>query len=103
MDILDARKDLHSLIDPLWQSGRYSRDEVYQLMSNHIGREAHISEMDIKEIKDVASYIVDLNKEYYPCYKCKYNICMRFNIPVCMKKVKRESDRCGRFETKTNI
>jgi hypothetical protein len=39
------RKKIHSLIDPLWESGKMSRREVYSTLSKAIGREYHTAEI----------------------------------------------------------
>lgn len=97
MDVLEARKDLHSLIDPVWQAGIKTRDKIYEEMSNILGREAHISNMTIDDIKTCASFLIDRTKDSYPCHRCKHKICDRFCIPVCSKKVRRDKHDCTKF------
>ena len=40
-ELKEARKHLHALIDPIWQSGKMSRRELYAAMSRDLGWEYH--------------------------------------------------------------
>lgn len=40
-ELKKARKHLHALIDPIWQSGKMSRRELYAAMSRDLGWEYH--------------------------------------------------------------
>lgn len=99
MDVLEARRDLHNFIDPIWQAGIKTRDKIYEEMSAILNREAHVSTMTVDEIKTCASILVDRSKDSYPCYKCKYKICDRFCMPVCSKKVRRDKNDCTKFRS----
>lgn len=44
-ELKEARKKLHALIDPLWQSGNLRRTQVYAVLSAKIGREYHTAEI----------------------------------------------------------
>jgi len=53
----EARKKAHEQVDMLWQSGRYTRDEVYKLMAQWLGlKEVHIGSSDREMCKQI-SYI----------------------------------------------
>lgn len=43
-ELKEARKKLHALIDPIWQSGKMRRKQVYAAISAEIGREYHTAE-----------------------------------------------------------
>ena len=43
--LLDARKKLHQLIDPIWRSGRMGRKQLYKAISKDIGWEYHAAEL----------------------------------------------------------
>ena len=40
-EIKNARKKLHELIDPIWQSGKMSRRELYEAISFEVGWNYH--------------------------------------------------------------
>ena len=40
-ELKEARKKLHALIDPIWQSGRMSRRELYAALSRELGWKYH--------------------------------------------------------------
>ena len=40
-ELKEARKKLHALIDPIWQSGKMGRRELYAAMSRDLGWEYH--------------------------------------------------------------
>lgn len=54
--IKQLRMQIHNLIDPLWQAGRFNRSEIYREISRHLGiAEYHTAE--IKSVKDAQSVI----------------------------------------------
>lgn len=40
-ELKDARKHLHALIDPIWQSGKMGRRELYEAISKEVGWNYH--------------------------------------------------------------
>ena len=44
------RKELHRIMDPLWNSGKISRSAIYKMIGKHIGRNYHTGE--IKSVED---------------------------------------------------
>ena len=44
-ELLDARKKLHQLIDPIWRSGRMGRRQLYKAISKDLGWEFHAAEL----------------------------------------------------------
>lgn len=60
-EIKHARKHLHALIDPLWESGIISRDEMYKKISDQLGYEYHTAEIrtieNAREIYRIAKSI----------------------------------------------
>lgn len=44
-EIKTARKHIHALIDPVWQSGRVNRRDLYKSISDAIGWEYHTAEI----------------------------------------------------------
>lgn len=44
-EIRRARVAIHKLIDPVWRSGRMRRSDIYQHLSDKIGREYHTADI----------------------------------------------------------
>lgn len=44
-ELRNARRHIHALLDPLWQSGRFKRGAIYRAISQEIGREYHTAEV----------------------------------------------------------
>lgn len=49
-EIRNARKHLHSLIDPVWKSGRMERNKIYKHLSESLGRKFHTA--DIRSVEE---------------------------------------------------
>jgi len=49
-EIKKARQDIHTILDPIWQSGRMARKDVYAYLSEEIGWEYHTAK--IRSVKD---------------------------------------------------
>ncbi len=43
-ELKEARKQLHALIDPIWQSGKMGRRALYAAIGRDLGREYHTAE-----------------------------------------------------------
>lgn len=43
-ELKEVRKKLHALIDPIWQSGKMGRRELYAAIGRDLGREYHTAE-----------------------------------------------------------
>ena len=43
--VKEARKKVHRIIDPLWQSGKISRRQLYAALSKAVGKEYHTAEI----------------------------------------------------------
>lgn len=48
-EIRGLRQDLHRRIDPLWQRGKYTRKEVYSLISREIGETYHTANVKSRD------------------------------------------------------
>lgn len=44
-ELRNARKHIHAVLDPLWKGGKYKRKEVYQILSDMLGRPYHTAEL----------------------------------------------------------
>lgn len=47
------RVKAHNVIDPLWKSLGWKRNEVYEMLRKHFGRTIHIGESDIETCKKI--------------------------------------------------
>lgn len=62
-EILDARKKIHALLDPLWKSGKISRGHAYAYISKQMGQPYHAGEIrSIAEAARVYVIVEDLKK-----------------------------------------
>lgn len=56
-----ARKNIHKLLDPLWQLGKIKRKDVYRLLSEKLGKEYHTAEIrTTEEAEEVCRYLKGL-------------------------------------------
>lgn len=47
------RKKAHATFDPLWKSGKTTREKAYKFLKIQFGREVHIGESDIETCKRI--------------------------------------------------
>lgn len=53
-EIREARKHIHRILDPLWQSGRFKRHKLYKLISDRVGWGYHTANIrSIEEARQV--------------------------------------------------
>lgn len=52
----------HSIIDPLWKSGKLKRHEVYKKLKKILGKEVHVGESDIDTCKKIINLIKIINE-----------------------------------------
>jgi hypothetical protein len=48
-ELLDARKKIHALLDPLWKSGKIKRGQAYAYVAKELGHEYHTGEIRTME------------------------------------------------------
>ena len=60
-DTREWRKTAHAKFDPLWRDGNYSRDEAYNILNKHFGREIHIAESDSDTCKEIIEFVHNFN------------------------------------------
>ena len=64
-EMLEARKAIHSLIDPIWQSGDVDRGKIYAYMKKRTGKPYHTGELrTMDEARKVWQIAADLNNQY---------------------------------------
>jgi len=64
-EIKKARREIHKILDPLWQNKRIKRGELYRRLAEHLGKEDyHTAEIrSIEEARDVWRAIVAIEKD----------------------------------------
>jgi len=63
-DILNARKKIHALLDPLWKSKSIRRGQAYAYVSNRLGYEYHNGEIrTIEEARMIYEIVATLHNE----------------------------------------
>jgi len=62
-EIMNARKHIHKLIDPIWEKGKIKRSELYKRISNKINRKYHTANIrsvdEAREIYIIAKEIIE--------------------------------------------
>lgn len=60
-EIKNARQHIHRILDPLWQSGKYKRNEVYKIISKEVGWKYHTAKIrNIEEARLIYRFIKTL-------------------------------------------
>lgn len=63
-EILDARKKIHALLDPLWKDGHIKRGQAYSYVGNRIGHPYHNGEIrTIEEAREIYKVVAQLHNE----------------------------------------
>ena len=83
-DLLIERARLHGLVDFFWQQMPLTRDSVYQEISAilHIDN-AHISDLNSQQIKEVAEKFHKYLDPIAPCSNCKHSHKTSYGIMLC--------------------
>ncbi len=62
-EIKNARRHLHRLIDPVWQSGKIERNALYRMISEKVGWNYHTAQIrSVEEARKVWSAVVDIKR-----------------------------------------
>ena len=60
-EIRNARQHIHKILDPLWQSGKYKRSEIYKIISKEVGWKYHTAKIrNIEEARLIYKFIKTL-------------------------------------------
>ena len=102
-DILKVRESLHRFIDPMWQSGWRTREELYEEMSRVLEKDAHISNMSLEDLEKVCKHFLNKDRRGWPCEFCKNCTAYRYFLPVCKLGQQRKEDTCAKRNTTENI
>lgn len=63
-ELRKARLHIHALVDPLWQSGKMSRDEVYKKISEKLGYVYHTANLKtLEEAREVWKVVRSVYQE----------------------------------------
>lgn len=63
-EVKNARKHIHRILDPLWKAGPYNRNEIYGLISDHIGREYHTAQIrTVEEARNIYRFVLKLKRK----------------------------------------
>lgn len=53
-EIKNARKEIHKILDPIWETGKISRKQVYKQLSERLGWTYHTAKIrSIEEARDI--------------------------------------------------
>lgn len=58
-EIRELRKKIHALLDPMWKSGGFKRQDIYAALSSALGRQYHTAEVNTR--KEAETVIQKLN------------------------------------------
>lgn len=62
--ILDARKKIHAVLDPLWKSGKIKRGQAYAHVSKRIGKTYHNGEIkSLEEAREIYRIVGQLHND----------------------------------------
>lgn len=60
-ELKNARQHIHKILDPLWRSGRYKRNQIYKILSDKMGFKYHTAKLkNIEEARKVYLIIKEL-------------------------------------------
>ncbi|WP_020474495.1 zinc-finger-containing protein [Zavarzinella formosa] len=63
-ELRNARKHIHAILDPLWQSKRYGRKELYGMISDHMGFGYHTAQIrTVEEARKVWVFVRELGRK----------------------------------------
>lgn len=66
-ELRNARRHIHGILDPLWQTGSRHRSDIYNMISQKIGWRYHTANIrSIDEAREVYKIVMDI-------VKCKEN------------------------------
>lgn len=64
LELRQLRRQIHAVLDPLWESGEYTRTQLYEHISDALGREFHTAEIrTVAEAERILAlvYNIDFN------------------------------------------
>ena len=64
-ELRECRKELHTLLDPLWKYTKFDRSKVYEMVSEEIGYTFHIAQINNMEEYEAAKLIINDFRDMY--------------------------------------
>ena len=62
--IKQRRQQIHRVLDPLWQHGPYTRNKVYSILSDRLGKEYHTANIrSLAEADQILDWVIELQLE----------------------------------------
>lgn len=62
-ELKEARKHIHSILDPIWQSGKMKRKAIYKRISDAVGWEYHTAKIrNIEEARKIYRLVKEIQK-----------------------------------------
>ncbi len=59
--IKNARQEIHKILDPIWQSGKMKRGEVYNIITKRTGRRYHTAHIrSVEEAREIYKIVKEL-------------------------------------------
>lgn len=63
-EIVEARKKIHAVLDPLWKSGRIKRGQAYSYVTKRLGYTYHNGEIrTLEEARKIYAIVAQLHNE----------------------------------------
>ncbi|EMN7430377.1 hypothetical protein WB904_002906 [Vibrio parahaemolyticus] len=63
-EIKNARRHIHTLMDPLWKGGKIKRGKLYALLSDWLGRTYHTGEIrSVENAREVYRKLLSIKRE----------------------------------------
>jgi len=63
-EILEARKTIHALLDPLWKNGKIKRQQAYAYVTHRLGYQYHNGEIrSVDEARRIYQIVAGLHNE----------------------------------------
>ena len=58
-ELRECRNTLHRLIDPIWRNGKMKRSDLYRLISDEVGFDFHVAEINSIEDYNYAKEVIE--------------------------------------------
>jgi len=63
-ELRNAKRHIHTILDPLWQTGGMNRKAIYQCLTEHLGWTYHTAKVrDIEEARQVYKLVQSLSEK----------------------------------------
>ena len=60
-EIKNARQHIHKILDPLWQSGRFDRKKLYQIITDKCGWQYHTAKIrSVEEAREIYKFVREI-------------------------------------------